>query len=543
MDFETLGIVGVAAITVICYLVGLIVKATPAPNQIIPIVCGVAGLALGLVCYFTGLDVLPATDPVTAAAVGVVSGRAATGINQVAKQLTKGGAGFGSDYPGQQDSGIAKNLAMLDAAGIPYGVYHYSYARDKQGGIDEAKHCLRLLGAYKPQYGVWFDMEDASTLGGDLPGAAKGFCDTIQAAGHTVGVYANAGWWKNRLTDPIFDKWPKWVAQYASECQIADPDIWQYTDRLVIGGQTFDGNWCYTTFSGGGKVSKSRVLQTQENRITRGFGNGHTGVDLGWQTTQTDGILAHSDGKVVFCQTGYGNNTGSTGNASYGNCVKLDHGNGYYTLYAHLSDVTVKLGQKVNKGQVIGHMGNTGNSYGTHLHFEVRRGASTCIDPAPYIAADLPGLPTYTETPVDYQVEVTADDLNIRSGPGTGYASQGVCKPGKHQIVAEADGTGASKWGKLSTGGWIALDYATKIKEEDDMTEKQVQEIADARINAFFKNLEGLSASKGWGEEAVQWAKEHKVMAGDPDGRMRPKDLVTREEAAQMFRNYHDNNG
>ena len=70
--------------------------------------------------------------------------------------------GFGSDFPGQQDSGISKNLAMLEAAGMPYGVYHYSYARDKQGGIDEAKHCLRLLGSYKPKYGVWFDMEDAS---------------------------------------------------------------------------------------------------------------------------------------------------------------------------------------------------------------------------------------------------------------------------------------------------------------------------------------------------------------------------------------------
>ena len=46
-------------------------------------------------------------------------------------------------------------------------------------------------------------------------------------------------------------------------------------------------------------MAKSRVLQTQENRITRGFGNGHSGVDLGWQTTQTDGILAHSDGKVA----------------------------------------------------------------------------------------------------------------------------------------------------------------------------------------------------------------------------------------------------
>ena len=92
MELETLGIMVVAAITVICYLVGLVVKATPwNNNQVIPIVCGVVGLALGLVCFFTGLEVLPATDPVTAAAVGVVSGLAATGIDQVKKQLTKDG--------------------------------------------------------------------------------------------------------------------------------------------------------------------------------------------------------------------------------------------------------------------------------------------------------------------------------------------------------------------------------------------------------------------------------------------------------------------
>ncbi len=91
MDFETLGIVGVAAITVICYLVGLIVKATPwNNNQVIPVICGVVGLILGMVCFFAGLDVLPATDPVSAAAVGVVSGLAATGIDQVKKQLTEG---------------------------------------------------------------------------------------------------------------------------------------------------------------------------------------------------------------------------------------------------------------------------------------------------------------------------------------------------------------------------------------------------------------------------------------------------------------------
>ena len=85
MDF---GIASVAAITVVCYLIGAIVKATPFNNnQIIPIACGVAGLILGLVAFYLKMPEFPANDPLTAAAVGIVSGFAATGINQVAKQL------------------------------------------------------------------------------------------------------------------------------------------------------------------------------------------------------------------------------------------------------------------------------------------------------------------------------------------------------------------------------------------------------------------------------------------------------------------------
>lgn len=88
MDF---GIATVAAITAICYLVGLIVKATPWNNdKYIPIACGLAGGLLGILALYTHLTDFPATDPITAAAVGVVSGLAATGINQVAKQLNKG---------------------------------------------------------------------------------------------------------------------------------------------------------------------------------------------------------------------------------------------------------------------------------------------------------------------------------------------------------------------------------------------------------------------------------------------------------------------
>ena len=84
-----IGIASVAAITVICYLVGLIVKALPLDDRYIPIVCGVCGAVLGVAGLYLGLPDFPAGDPLTALAVGIVSGLAATGANQVFKQLGK----------------------------------------------------------------------------------------------------------------------------------------------------------------------------------------------------------------------------------------------------------------------------------------------------------------------------------------------------------------------------------------------------------------------------------------------------------------------
>ena len=85
MDF---GIAGVAAITVIAYLIGAAVKATALDNKWIPIVCGVAGGILGALAMRIMQD-FPATDYITAVAVGIVSGLAATGVNQIGKQLGK----------------------------------------------------------------------------------------------------------------------------------------------------------------------------------------------------------------------------------------------------------------------------------------------------------------------------------------------------------------------------------------------------------------------------------------------------------------------
>lgn len=59
--------------------------------------------------------------------------------------------------------------------------------------------------------------------------------------------------------------------------------------------------------------------------------------------------------------------------SGYGNRVILDHGNGYTTLYAHMSSIYVSPGQKISKGEVLGMMGSTGRSTGTHLHFEIHK--------------------------------------------------------------------------------------------------------------------------------------------------------------------------
>ena len=87
MNFDILGIVAVPAIAIICYLIGLAVKATPLDDKFIPIIVGVVGGIIGTVAYLTGMPNFPANDVITAIAVGIVSGLASTGVNQIYKQL------------------------------------------------------------------------------------------------------------------------------------------------------------------------------------------------------------------------------------------------------------------------------------------------------------------------------------------------------------------------------------------------------------------------------------------------------------------------
>lgn len=151
---------------------------------------------------------------------------------------------------------------------------------------------------------------------------------------------------------------------------------------------------------------KARVLQRGVCEVTQEYkGQAHRGIDIVKEGYQLDNIVAHSDGTVVQVINNC-NVTTPSDPTNPGNMVKINHDNGYATRYLHLAygTIKVKVGDRVSKGQVIGYMGNTGNSFGGHLHFEVMKN-NVQIDPTNYLDNDLPSGQVCDHVNVYYRVK------------------------------------------------------------------------------------------------------------------------------------------
>ena len=137
------------------------------------------------------------------------------------------------------------------------------------------------------------------------------------------------------------------------------------------GNQTFDDTgtgWLWPT------ISPFYVTSEFAPR----WGKQHNGMDI--STGRGTNIFAASDGVVTHVTTGCPNEGyyGSSCGGGYGNYVVIDHGDNIYTLYGHmLNNITVRVGQVVKRGDVIGHLGNSGSSKGYHLHFGLSIGDPT----------------------------------------------------------------------------------------------------------------------------------------------------------------------
>ncbi|HTX78852.1 MAG TPA: peptidoglycan DD-metalloendopeptidase family protein [Longilinea sp.] len=102
----------------------------------------------------------------------------------------------------------------------------------------------------------------------------------------------------------------------------------------------------------------------------------HPAIDIG--AHMYDDVVASDGGVIVY---------DGWNDAGYGNVIVIDHGNGWQTLYAHLSQMFVSCGDSVNQGQKIGAIGVTGNSTGPHLHFEIRNASYGTVNPHQYLPA------------------------------------------------------------------------------------------------------------------------------------------------------------
>jgi murein DD-endopeptidase MepM/ murein hydrolase activator NlpD len=170
----------------------------------------------------------------------------------------------------------------------------------------------------------------------------------------------------------------------------------EQSDQLILKAKQRN-----VSFSGSAHIYKSDIAAIKSlptlapvasfevNRLVSGFGRRinpfhkglyhHDGVDIAMPTGTE--VIASANGTIIKANQ-------SNLVAGFGNYLEIDHGNGIVTRYAHLAELKVRYGQKVNKGQVIGLVGSTGGSIAPHVHYEVIKNGKS-VNPAFYIIAGL----------------------------------------------------------------------------------------------------------------------------------------------------------
>lgn len=214
------------------------------------------------------------------------------------------GYGWGGD-----DGQYLRNVQECKKYGIKFGIYLYSYAWDATSAQWEANWTIEQLKTAGVMPGdlslpVYYDLEnmkDGRPAGVDdnnqyrfidqsqFAPMASTFCNALNAAGYTPGVYANLNWWNSFLTDSVFNNWDRWVAQYNYECDYGGSySIWQHTSSGKVAGisTNVDMNYYYGNLLGGIGAA----------------GNQHVGYRAhvarqGWQDYRADGSLSGTTGQ------------------------------------------------------------------------------------------------------------------------------------------------------------------------------------------------------------------------------------------------------
>ena len=239
---------------------------------------------------------------------------------------------------------------------------------------------------------------------------------------------------------------------------------------------------------------KCSVLKSGLCEITQGFVNGHRGLDLVGANYTLDDIVSYADGTVNMAVNGYGNGAGEGVNWAYGNFVKIINDDGTVCLYAHMEYTSVKVGQRVSKGQVIGRMGNSGNSFGGHLHWEFWscNDYYSNIDPSPYLAPKEIKLPipvVRDKNKRQFQVDYN-DNLRVRTEPSLNSEVVGILNAGIYNFTEEKDSDGY-KWVKLDNY-WCAITDMSRILEIEPIIDEKEEDNTNILENSKTLEIEQL---------------------------------------------------
>lgn len=173
-------------------------------------------------------------------------------------------AGYGQEYD-QKDKQFDNNIKNIQAAGLDYGIYWYSYAMTVEGARREAEVCMSMLEGYSFNYPVYFDIEEISQR--DLLSTAEfsaivdTFCSTLEEHGYFTGIYSYGSMLETKIYKNVLEKYDVWVASYTPAIQwyTGDYGIWQYTSNGYVDGIStrVDLNYCYRDYPGIIRVNPS----------------------------------------------------------------------------------------------------------------------------------------------------------------------------------------------------------------------------------------------------------------------------------------------
>lgn len=157
-----------------------------------------------------------------------------------------------------RDNEFKNHVKGCEAVGLPYGLYHYSYALNLDQAKTEAEGLIKLAKSCNPTYPIVLDMEDADGYKKKsgfpsketLVQICEYICDQLEKAGFYAMIYASKSWFDTYLNDARLNRFDKWLAHWYIEKPSMDCGIWQYTDKGKVDGISgnVDMNYAYKDY-------------------------------------------------------------------------------------------------------------------------------------------------------------------------------------------------------------------------------------------------------------------------------------------------------